>query len=765
MSDIKMTLPCRVNKVVYSSGTFFVLQCELDEVSDCFPTEPGAVPYEWTDKGLTVQLSTEFETEIELYRTYVFSGVIHDHARFGSQFKSNYFFPDVPTSEKLMRQYLDCMPQVGPVRARMMVDRFGEARIPDIIENNHEMLIEIDGITEERALEISEKWMEDRTLRDTYIWMCKHDIPVDYASRVIKVVGKKDVISKIEDNPYILTAVKGIGFKMADTIAHRILENVPGDMRVLYCVQFILGEAKRDGHLCVPATTMSRVVEEQLAEFKPQEDFENIFGSVIASKFVLVRNEGRTFVYMPSVFRDEREVASNLVAMIANKSDYEATDDDIAYAENELASYMGEESITLDGLQADAVRGAFNSKVSVISGGGGTGKSTICRCIHTIAVKKGLDTLFLTPTGAAAKVLAEKTSTEAMTIHRALGMRPGSPPEPDHEIGANIVIIDEFSMVGIDTFPYLLDAILSPRVTNIVFVGDPQQLPSVSAGSFLSEIIGSGLADVIILDRIHRQSDSSYIPVVADEISKGMYSGIPHDAIDVTLIDAVDDHAAASTARKAVADYMDRNGTLDGLQVLSPMYKGPAGVDSLCEAIQEMVIGEGKEAMSYKNSRYYVGDRVMQMTNNYDKDVYNGNIGNVIEFGTKYVNPGDQRESKFIVVNYDGREVEYTESQIDEIRVCWCCTIHKYQGSQVEHVIMMACRSHFRMMSRELVYTGMTRASDRLQIIGLESMIDRANSVSIIKKRFSHTGEMMRRFHSGNSDGFDVRNRHLCDES
>lgn len=764
MPEEIMNIPGTVVKVRFSSGgTFFVLGCVLDELSDYYPTDPGVLPEEWMTRDFTIQLTTEFETEMELGRTYIFSGVINEHPRFGEQFKSGYFFPDIPTSEKMMRQYLDAMPQVGPVRARMIVDRFGESRIPDIIENDHMMLVEIDGITEERALQIHDKWLDDKALRDTYMWMCSHDIPVKFASSVVKTIGQRDIIGKIESNPYILTAVSGIDFKMADSIAHRVMRSVPGRMRVFYCAKFVMNIAKSDGHLCVPCESLSGNVKKQLSLYRDQENFEEIFHDVVSNDFVIVRVNGRIFVYLPHVFRDEREVASRLVGMMSNESRYEIDDDDIEYAERELSAYMGRDEVVLDDLQAEAVRSAFLNKVSVISGGGGTGKSTICRCIHTLAVRKGLETCFLTPTGAAAKVLAEKTSTEAMTIHRALGMRPGMSPEPDHEISANIVVVDEFSMVGIDTMPYLMEAIVSPSVTNIVFVGDPQQLPSVSAGSFLSEVIASGLASVIILDRIHRQSDSSYIPVIANDMSGGVYSGIPEDASDVTFIEVEDDdHVAEVSARRLVAEYMERNGNLDGLQVISPMYKGPAGVDRMCNAIQEMVIGEGKECLSHKSSRFFVGDRVMQMTNNYDKDVYNGNIGTVVNIGAKFMKLGDSRESKFVMVEYGDRAVEYVESDIDEIKVCWCCTVHKYQGSQIENVIMMACHLHARMMSRELIYTGMTRASENLTIIGTESMLQRASSISVIRRRFTNTAEMMRRFFSRNQEGFDVMNRHLC---
>jgi exodeoxyribonuclease V alpha subunit len=763
MSKDNILLPCRVLRRRYSAANFSVLDVEIDEMSDNFPSDPMAVPQEWIRGGkghFTVQVSTDFEAEFDELRTYVFSGEVNDHVRYGLQFKADYFFPDMPTSEKMIKQYLDTMRHIGPWRAKMIIDRFGEARVIDIFNDSPEMLLEIRGITQDRLNLIVEAWEKGKAMRDIFVWLCKYDVPVSYASKIVDLLGDKAVV-KIQENPYILTAIRGMGFNTVDALAHRVLEEVPGDLRVLHGTRFVMGEALNQGHLCVPSANLEPVVKSYLAEFKEQEDFQSHYTSALQSHFVLIRNEGRVFVYLPHIFAKERAVAAGLVNFVSNESQYSVDDSDIEYAENELVTHL-DRDISLDALQSEAVKSAFSNKLTVISGGGGTGKSTICRCIHTICMKKGLCTAFLTPTGAAAKVLGEKTSSGAMTIHRALGMVPGRGPDPDKVIDANIVVIDEFSMVGIDTLPYLIEAITSPRVTNIVFVGDPQQLPSVSAGSFLSDVKNSGIAHVVTLDRIHRQSETSYIPVIADDMSNGQYRGIPDDATDVSLTSVADDAAALSRVNHMVSEYMRVNGSLDGLQVLSPMYKGYAGVDSLCSSIQVMVNSGNEDVLVYKNKTFYVGDRVMHTVNNYEKDVYNGNIGYVVEMGAKRIKDSDANESKYLVVDYDGHVVEYVEKEMDEVRVCWCCTVHKYQGSQVDNVILVTTFAHARMMSRELIYTGMTRASKNLSIVGVDKMLHKASSVSVIRKRFTHTSEMMRRVHSGDYNGFDVKNRHLC---
>ncbi len=762
MSQDSILLPCRILGKKFSSSNFSVLTVEVDEMSDKFPSDLTAVPQEWlrSRERFTVQVSTEFDAELNEMRTYVFSGCYNEHKRYGPQFKADYFFPDLPTSEKMIKQYLDTMPNIGPWRAKMIIDRFGESRIIEIFDKTPEMLLEIKGITESRLGDIKKAWRKDKAMRDIFMWLCKYDVPIKYASKIVDAFGHKSA-QMIQKNPYILTSIKGMGFKTVDSLAHRVLEKVPSDMRVLHGSKYAMYESLNEGHLCVPATILSRVVDEILSEYKPQDDFEVHFQAALQSQFVLLRSADRIFVYLPHIFSKERAISSKLVKMASKASCYAVSDEDVEYAEKELLVHL-DRNIKLDNMQANAVRSAFENKVTVISGGGGTGKSTICRCIRTICMRKGLSTSFLTPTGAAAKVLGEKTSSEAMTIHRALGMTPHKGPDPEISIDANVVVVDEFSMVGIDTLPHLMEAISSPKVTNIVFVGDPQQLPSVSAGSFLSEVMNSTVANVIILDKIHRQSETSYIPIMADDMSNGTYAGIPNDATDVKLLEVSDDAVALMRINHMAGEYMKENGSLEGFQVLSPMYKGYAGVDNICRSIQMIVNDDSAEIMSYKDKMFYRGDRVMHTVNNYDKDVYNGNIGIVLDMGSKKVNPGDASESKFLNVDYAGHKVEYIEKEIDEVRVCWCCTVHKYQGSQIENVVLVTLQAHARMMSRELIYTGMTRASENLTIVGLEKMLYKASGVSVIRKRFTHTAEMINRVASGNYDGFDVRNRHLC---
>jgi exodeoxyribonuclease V alpha subunit len=433
-------------------------------------------------------------------------------------------------------------------------------------------------------------------------------------------------------------------------------------------------------------------------------------------------------------------------------NNYSVVDEDMVRAETEFETWSGM-PITLDDKQHEAIVSAFENKITVITGGGGTGKSTICRCIHSIAVSRGLLVQYVAPTGAAAKVLEDKVGTKASTIHRALSLIPSSngvvKKDPDKYFTSQVLVVDEFSMVGVDTLPHLLKGILDPAMTNLVLVGDPQQLPSVSAGNFLSAIIDSGVANVVKLDRIHRQSEKSYIPQIADDMAKGRYSGIPEDAVDIVRVPASEGNAISNSILMIVKDYLMERGNLDGLQVVSPMWAGEDGVHSLTAAIQRMVAPPGVEPLIYCGHSFYVGDRVMQIVNNYEEDIFNGNIGIVRKAGSK-TSKSTGKEIKEVSVEFDhGRVIDYEGDSLKEIRVCWCCTIHKYQGSQVDELIMAVGMSHRNMMSRELVYTGITRAKERLYIVGEEAMLNLATKVSSIRKRYVNTAAMIRHGLSG----------------
>jgi len=735
----RVLIPCKLKSTVYDNGTFKILSVRMNGASTT--AVPECVPDDWLRHNFVVSLRLDSPMEFISLSSYIFSGMVVEHEQYGLQFSSDFAFEDEPSDLEMMSTYLSTLPNIGPERAGIILREFDVKELPGIFEHEPERLLEIPGINERRLPAIIEKWEKDRNLRRIYYWLSEHKVPVEYGMKILKEFGDK-AIEILEQNPYKLAGIRGIGFPRADSIAHRILPQVPRGMRLKACGEHILRDAGFEGHLCLPYPEFKDRLCKQLAEFKISQEDADAVPDVALSEFVVVRNgtSNVSLIYDPKTYAAERDIAFRLVEISSYESPYICEEDDLEHAEDEYERNVGRR-IVLDDCQREAVKSAFNHKLTVITGGGGTGKSTICRCIRAIAQKNGQDVVFMAPTGQAAKVLEQKTGYPASTIHRALGLTPDGVRELQ-DIRADIVVIDEFSMVGIDTLPYLLAAIVSCRYTNIVVVGDPQQLPSVASGNFLADLIASGIASVQKLEHIHRHSDKSYIARIANTISSGEVPDLPTDAEDFMWVTFGDLEDAADKAASIVNKYLAA-GRMNDVQALSPMYRSPAGVDAICRNIQQMT--SSGDVFEYKNKSFYVGDRVMQLVNNYDKEVFNGTIGNVVRFGFEVVRPDVENvERQFVVVDYDGESKMYIGDEIDEIRVCWCSTVHKFQGSQSPIIIFVMTEANMRMMTRELVYTALTRASEKVYFIGSFNMLCLAARRSEIKKRYSSTANLIR---------------------
>lgn len=738
LSD-RIVIPCRIGSIRFQNETFKILSVRMNAASST--TVPDCVPEEWLKHNFIVALTLGSPLEIAQLCSYVFSGIVVEHESYGLQFQADFAFEDEPSNNDMMANYLATLPNIGTERAQLIMQNFGVDDLLHVFEEEPERLLAINGITEKRLPAIIEKWKNDRNLRRIYYWLSEHRVPVEYGMKILGEFGEK-AIGTLESNPYMLTRIRGITFPRADSIAHRILKEVPRSLRVRACGEYILKEAGFEGHLCLPYEDFKERLCKQLAEFRLEQKDADEVPVVTRSNFVILRNNRtqQALIYDPRTYGAERSVAFRLVEMANYESPYDCTDEDLAFAEKEYQENVGLK-ITLDDCQREAVKSAFLNKITVITGGGGTGKSTICRCIRTVAQRNGQSIVLMAPTGQAAKVLEQKTSHPASTIHRALGLVPDGVRELK-DIDADIVIVDEFSMVGIDTLPYLLRAVRNCRSTNLVLVGDPQQLPSVASGNFLADLIASGIASVQILTRIHRHSEKSYIAKIAKTISSGEVPEIPTDADDFVWLDYTDLENAAQKATMVVNKYLSTD-RMDDVQTLSPMYRSPAGVDAICGSIQYMT--SSGEKFEYKNKTFYVGDRVMQLVNNYDKDVFNGTIGTVDSFGFDVVRPDIENvERHYVVVDFDGETKMYIGDEIDEIRVCWCSTVHKFQGSQMPVIVFVMTDANSRMMTRELVYTALTRASEKVYVVGSYNMLCLAARRSEIRKRYTSTANLIR---------------------
>ena len=399
------------------------------------------------------------------------------------------------------------------------------------------------------------------------------------------------------------------------------------------------------------------------------------------------------------------------------------------------------DKIKLDDTQKEAIISAFKNKITVITGAAGTGKSLICKYIVEIAHKAGLTIRLMSPTGKASQVLSEKTNYSASTIHRSLKMRPGS-DFPGELIKEDLIIVDEVSMCGIDTMYAIMVALENSPNTKIILVGDKNQLPSVSAGNFLSDIMQAKCANVVTLNKIHRQDEKSFISLIANEISSGKVTEIPNDATDVKwhIINA---DTFDNDLLKFVDNYISSGKNMDDLQFISPMKKGGCGVFYVNKLIQDKMAGINNTKEKYIQvgfNKFHLGDRVIQTENNYEKNIFNGDMGKIVDIGEKVLDSSsNDKKSRFISVDFvESSIITYIGNDIEELALSWCNTVHKMQGSQFPNVVMIIANEQGMMMSRELVYTAMTRPSKQLDIFGHINAWRSAPSKSSVKKRYTN---------------------------
>lgn len=760
-----MEIPCVVERVTFRRDKFAILACNLDPYSYKYDVSLDKVVKPYIDKkwkSFTVVVSTLEEDESPEGHSYVFVGEFVQDTKRGNQYKASGYYQDLPTNYKAMKNFLMKLPNIKDSRATEILRKFKVEEVIELLDNSPKKLLEINGITEARLEVIVDDWKKRSHKRELYKWFMECNIPIKLADRAYEI-WKNDTQKKLMENPYLLTALRGIGFLKADVIAHRINKSVNDKFRVTACLEYCIKEdSSSNGNLCTPYTTIKQIVIKTLAECDQalRQPVNQKYGEMIPhiikdplGPFTAVKDtkEGVAFVYLTNIWEREQYIGEILHGRTLKPSKFDCTDKDIEEAEKNISFFLGRE-IKLDETQKEAIKSVFSNRISVITGGGGTGKSTICRCIYFLARKKKLAMSMMSPTGKAAKVLSERTGGTATTIHRGLEISPED-LLPRIMITQEILLVDEISMAGVDTMYALMVAVENNPRTNIVFVGDKNQLPSVSPGNFLSDIIDSGCSNVVTLDRIHRQDDNSYISLIANDISKGVVTMIPEEATDITWSD-ISNHTIEKEICDFIEDYV-ADGSIEDLQIISPMKKGNCGVHRLNEVVQEKMAKLSKTMTQFLErefKKFYLMDRVIQTKNNYSKGVFNGDMGYIVDLGERIRDPNkSDRKEKFIAVDFGGsEEVFYYGSEMDEIMVAWVITVHKFQGSQSKDIIFIMSSEASIMMSKELVYTGFTRAEKHLYIYGSEQMYRLAPSRSAIKRRFTNLNSLIKELRSGN---------------
>jgi exodeoxyribonuclease V alpha subunit len=646
----------------------------------------------------------------------------------GVQFRASFLKATAPTTVEGIEKYLGSgmIRGIGPVYAKKLVRAFGEA-VFDIIEQQPGRLREVTGIGPKRAERIIAGWGEQKIIREIMLFLHSNGVGTSRAVRIYKTYGA-DAIKLISENPYRLARdIRGIGFRTADQIAAKLGIEKTALIRVRAGISYALSEAMDDGHCGLPADELvplsQKLLEVPAELIATALELELQEGTVIADDL-----DGRRCVFLAGLYRAEREIAEKLKTLAAAKPPWPVIDVDkaIPWVEKRTKLALAES-------QREAIRAALASKVLVITGGPGVGKTTLVNSLLKILLAKTVAIALCAPTGRAAKRLSESTGLEAKTIHRLLETDPRNGAFRRNEempLECDLLVVDETSMVDVPLMRALLRAL--PERAALLLVGDVDQLPSVGPGQVLADIIASGAVPVVRLTEIFRQAAESRIVVNAHRINQGrMPDFTPVDGGDFYFVDAAD---ADEGVRKLLAIVQDRIPKRFGLdpirdiQVLCPMNRGGLGARSLNIELQNALNPPRELRVERFGWTFCPGDKVMQVENNYDKDVYNGDLGVVSRI--------DMEESE-LHVDFEGRAVTYGFGELDELVLAYATTIHKSQGSEYPAAVIPLSTQHYPMLQRNLVYTGVTRGKRLVILVGQRKALAIAVKGARARRRWS----------------------------
>lgn len=648
------------------------------------------------------------------------------HKRYGRQFAADGWSRIIPESVDGIERFLGsgAVKGLGPALAHRVVAAFGKDTMK-ILEREPQRLLEVEGIGPKKLAVITESFYEEKQVNDIAYDLEQHGIAGRYASRLLQKYGD-DVHYVLTEEPYRMIAeIDGIGFKTADQIALAYGMDRQDPQRLSAGLTYVLRTMTQNGHVCIPDTELVR-----RAAFILQADalgLHDILREAIeVGQLCTADFEGTLYVYTPEAYEEEEYIAGRIGEMGNMKPLPMQT-----YVQLFLDRWQDARHFELADKQREAVEKSLQSGMTVITGGPGTGKTTVVQTIIRLAEQEGLRILLCAPTGRAAKRLAETTQRKAKTIHRLL--------VPDGHVGAmqvfeynetkmlpaDLVIVDEVSMLDMEMMYHLLSA-LKPQC-RCILVGDADQLPSVGAGAVLHDIIASGQVPVVRLDTIFRQKEGGRIVTNAHLINSGRLPVVNED----TEFRFVEIDNEADGAEKISALYNSElleTGDKFAVQVLSPMYKNPCGVDNLNQLIQERFNppAEGKAELKGKNVVFRVGDKVMQKHNDYEKGVFNGDMGEIFAI-----------QKDMVYVRYPEQDVKYEGQEVDEITLAYAITVHKSQGSEYHTVIMVLVNSHAIMLQRNLFYTAVTRAKRKVILVGTKRAVQTAVQNQRTSRRFT----------------------------
>ena len=641
--------------------------------------------------------------------------------RYGSQFVAATWEETMPATVYGIEKYLGSglVKGIGPRFARAIVQRFGTETI-DIIETEIERLYEVPNIGRKRVAKIRESWEKQKDIKNVMLFLQGYGVSTAYAAKIYREYGKES-IDKVRENPYRLADdIWGIGFKTADGIAAKMGYEKEDPRRCRSGILYTLGQLSDEGHVYAGEEQLVKTAG-QLLEAGETAIRDTLAGMLQAEDLILDKDA----IYLPPFYHAECGTSRRLrdLAESTGRSLFDGLFDP--------SSLTAETGIEYDEVQLAAIRQAVTSKVMVLTGGPGTGKTTTTQGIIAALKKAGLRVLLAAPTGRAAKRMSEATGMEAKTIHRLLEYNPqdGYKRNDENPLEGDALIVDECSMIDILLMNNLLKAV--PVGMRLVFVGDIDQLPSVGAGNVLRDIIDSQRIPVVRLVRIFRQAQKSRIVMNAHAINQGRFPDTSNGRdTDFFFMREDDPERAAETIVRLVKERLPRayRESPDRIQVLTPMQRGVVGAANLNLLLQQALNPSGP-SLGRGGYTYRQGDRVMQQRNNYDKDVFNGDLGYIREVDT---------EERTLKVDFDGKWIEYDITELDELTLAYATTIHKAQGSEYPIVVMPVLMTHFVMLQRNLIYTGITRAKKICVLIGaMKALAYAVRDMSVLKRNTS----------------------------
>jgi len=701
------------------------------------------IVYENSETGYTIARFTSREYPNELLtaignlmsanpgETLLLQGEWVNNPQYGRQFKIEKYETVMPATVVGIKKYLGSglIKGIGPVMASRIVSHFGMDTI-DIIEKSPRKLAQVPGIGSKRISMVMQAWKEQREIKNIMLFLQSHNVSTSHAVKIYKTY-ENESISVVRENPYQLADdIYGIGFKTADTIAQNLGMKKDSPNRIMAGIEYVLNQQADEGHVYLPEGEL--VAEScKILEANP-EQIRNGIAGLLVKEAVVIEDDA---IFLAPFYYAEVGVANGIARLIQTQSHGQ-----IPYnIEKTISEVERMMNIRLAENQKEAIKKALDCKVMILTGGPGTGKTTTILGIIRLFEQLDRNITLACPTGRAAKRLSEVTGREAKTIHRLLEYSPmGNAFKRNQEnpLDTDVVIIDEVSMVDLILMNNLVKAI--PRTATLILVGDIDQLPSVGAGNILRDLIDSECVEVVRLTEIFRQAQQSMIITNAHQINKGIYPQLTgRKNRDFFFIEEEDPEKAAALIQNLICRRLPNHYNyhpIDDIQLICPMRRGIVGIDNFNRLLQD-TLNKNSENLPRGGQNFRIGDKVMQIRNNYDYEVFNGDIGRITK-----VNTVDQK----ITVKYPEKSVDYDIADLNELVLAYAITVHKSQGSEYKSVVIPLLTQHYMMLQRNLVYTGITRAKELVVIVGTKKALGMAIRNNKVVRRYTGLAERLR---------------------